>query len=130
MNLRLTKSQKLKNSSEIAQLFERNNLIKEHPFLLYFLLIESNDGPVQIAFGNKRSKLKNSVKRNRTKRIMREAFRMLQSELDQSRITKGKKLALMLIHTGEKLPDLAYSKEKIKLLLNRLNEELNHLTNE
>lgn len=124
MKFGLGKDQRLKNSEEISRLFETKQLIKEFPFILYYDLLNRKTGAIQIAFGMSRRKGGNAVKRNRAKRVMREAYRKSQYTIQEDCIPEGRKLALMLIYTGEKLPELSEAEEKIKLLLNRLNKIL------
>lgn len=124
VNQRLQKRYKLKNAEEISALFEQKQVIKEYPFLLYYGMFKNSKSDVQIGFGMNRKKIGNAVRRNRVKRIMREGFRLNKNLVDENTLPNGSKLALMLIYSGEKLPELAETEEKIKLLLNRLNKIL------
>lgn len=122
--MKLGKHQRLSSTKDISQLFEGKQAIKEFPFILYYNLPKNKLGGMQIAFGLNRKKGGNAVRRNKVKRIMREAFRKLQDLVNKEAIPEDKKLALMLIYTGEKLPELPEAEEKIKLVLKRLNKIL------
>ena len=124
VNQRLQKRYKLKSAEEISALFEQKQVIKEYPFLLYYGIFNNSKSDVQIGFGMNRKKMGNAVRRNRVKRVMREGFRLNKNLVDENTLPNGSKLALMLIYSGEKLPELAETEEKIKLLLNRLNKIL------
>ena len=124
MKFRLGKNRRLTNSIEISRLFESKKTLKEFPVLMYYDIFEKGRGGIQIAFGVNRSKVKGAVQRNRVKRILKEAYRIEQYTLDIDSFPGDKTLALMLIHTSEKLPELNDSKEKIKILLKRLNKIL------
>ena len=124
MSYRLQKGYKLKNADQISDLFEQKKVIKEYPYLLYYGIFKNSKPDIQIGFGMNRKKMGNAVRRNRVKRIMREGFRFHKNLIDRSVIPNESKLALMLIYSGEKLPELEETEEKIKLLLNRLNKIL------
>ena len=120
MNFGLSKDDRLRKSNEISRLFESKKTIKEFPFILYYDLFPGQSGLVQIAFGSNRNKIGNAFKRNKIKRIMREAYRLNKNLIQKSDFLDGHKLALMLICTSEKLPTSIEAEEKIKLLLIRL----------
>lgn len=118
------KSHKLKSTKTLARLFESGKTLKSGPLILYYLKEESNAFDFQVGFGSSKRRMRKAVDRNRTKRILRESF--FSSFNSQAKELKSKKvkLALMLIYNSEKLLEFDKSQEKIKLILERLNKEI------
>ncbi len=124
MERAIPKSHKLKSKKTLATLFETGRVLKSGSFILYFLKEDLDDFNFRIGFGASKRRMRKAVERNRSKRILKEAFFKefnLQKEYFQDKKTK---LALMLIYNSEKLPELYESQEKIKLILERLIKEI------
>jgi len=118
------KSHKLKSTKTLAILFETGRIVKSGSFILYFLKEDLDGFNFRIGFGASKRKMRKAVERNRSKRILREAFFKEFNLLQEYFKDKKTNLALMLIYNGEKLPELDRSQEKIKLILERLIKEI------
>lgn len=118
------KSHKLKSTKTLARLFETGKVLKSGPLILYYLKEENDFFDFQVGFGSSKRRMRKAVDRNRTKRILREGF--FSSLNSQAKELKSKKvkLALMLIYNSEKLLEFDKCQEKIKLILERLNKEI------
>ena len=125
MSYSLKKRNKLKSRSQIEALFENKRSLKEGGFILYYDIQNSEEFSFTISFSSSKRKLKKAVERNRMKRLMREAFRLNQVIMSKGLGKAPVKLALMLICISEKLLDIENTTEKIKLILSRLNKEIN-----
>ena len=125
MSYSLKKRNKLKSRTQIEALFENKRSLKEGGFILYYDIQNSEEFSFTISFSSSKRKLKKAVERNRMKRLMREAFRLNQVIMSKGLGKAPVKLALMLICISEKLLDIENTTEKIKLILSRLNKEIN-----
>ncbi|MFD1094528.1 ribonuclease P protein component [Salegentibacter chungangensis] len=77
MNQRLGKSEKLKSKKVIEELFTRGRSVKKYPVKLVYLPLSTTEEniPTKSGFSVPKKIVKTAVKRNRIKRLMREAFR-------------------------------------------------------
>jgi len=109
----------LKSKILIAKLFKKGQRFKSGALQIIYLN-NLSDAALQLGLGATKKKMRKAVDRNRTKRILREAF---YAELREGKENQGSLLsnmALMLIYHGEKPPKLETSRQKIKLFLERL----------
>ncbi|MFV0530531.1 MAG: ribonuclease P protein component [Flavobacteriales bacterium] len=112
----LSKQEKLKNKKCIEQLFLKGESFTYSPVRVVFLkkdlLLQSN----QVAFSVSKKNFKSAVKRNRIKRLMREAYRLNKYDLTQ----KG--MQLMFIYTHRKIESFSAINFSIKSILNKVNK--------
>ncbi len=92
----LDKSRRLKRKKLIERVFAEGEHAFEYPLKMIYLRTElPSDVPFQVAFGVSRKRFKKAVKRNRVKRLMREAFRLNQGLLPDE------PLAIMMLYVGK-----------------------------
>ena len=94
------KNEKLKRQKLIERLFSEGTSHKSFP-LKVFYLVDSNLESTQAAFSVPKRNFKNAVDRNRIKRQMREAYRLQKNHFETN---NGKKLAVLFVYMGRKLP--------------------------
>jgi ribonuclease P protein component len=76
--------------------------------------------PVRIAFAVPKRNFKSAVKRNRIKRLLREAYRKHKHELYSALELKSVKIVVMCIYIGKDVPSYSETEGKIILSLRRL----------
>jgi ribonuclease P protein component len=125
-NKSLKRSEILKSTSSIAELFSSGKRLHAFPLMLVWRTTTASPGEIQvhkIAFSVSKRKFRRAVDRNRIKRLMREAYRLnkhlLESKFDDSEL----KLEAMLTYTGKKMPNYKELEVKIIELLGRLSIE-------
>lgn len=118
MNFTLGKKQSLSSQKTIAQLFESGNKINCYPFTAIFLETTFDDEqPVKWVFSAPKKKFKHAYKRNRIKRISREAIRLNKQRLELYLNQKQIQIAVFLIYTAEEeLNHITLQKKATKLL--------------
>ncbi len=98
MRFTFPKSERLKSRKLISQVFAQGKKKAAYPLLLFYLPLETSDSTVKIAFSVPKKRVRSAVKRNRIKRLMREAWR-----LHKHQITKKmpQAHAFVLLYIGE-----------------------------
>lgn len=111
------KREKLKSEKLIALLFEEGSTISEFPIRLFFLKTKFNDDArFKTAVSVSKRSFKSAVKRNRIKRLLREAYRLNKSHYFNN--SKGQ-YALMILYLGKDMPDFNLINTKLKLLFGK-----------
>lgn len=77
---------------------------------------------LQAGFAVSTKNFKKAVDRNRIKRLMREAYRLQKSVLEEVLIKNNKCLAVFIIYTGNELPGYQEIYSKMTNVINRLNK--------
>ncbi len=118
MRQTFNKLERLKSKKRIEQLFAEGKSLTAFPLKLVFLQLE-HDSPALVQAGVSVSKrnFKSAVKRNRIKRLMREAYRKNKEIVYGSEDTK--KHIFMFIYQGSKEPTYQLIEERMKELLTK-----------
>lgn len=122
MNQRFYKTERLKSRKAIEELFAKGEKISSFPVKLIYLKNENTSATAhQVGFSVSKRNIKKAVHRNKIKRRMREAYRKNKQLLTLQNNTK---LVFMFIFTDKN--DCPYSdiEQKIKTILQRLNDKL------
>lgn len=81
---------------------------------------------LQFGAGASKRNFKRAVDRNRIKRLLREAYRTQKLPLQAQLKDSGKGyLKLFILYTGKELPDYQLIRDKVGVVLGRLEKELN-----
>ena len=119
------KNQKLCNEKSIEILFENGKSLSEKPFRIIYSIDYNNEDvflKALIVVPKKRVRLASD--RNVIKRRVKEAYRLQKSELEQYLKSNNHQLNLAIIYQKHEILDYKLIEVKIKLILDRLKEEL------
>jgi ribonuclease P protein component len=130
----LGKTERLKSRKIIEQLFKEGKSFSSFPFRVLYLTVNKDAAaqqkqphqttPLQCGFGVSTRHFKKAVHRNRVKRLLREAWRLQKSELQQLLEVQQKQLAVFVIYTANELPLYPLVYEKTGGILKRLKEKV------
>lgn len=115
------KQERLTGLKVFEELMSKGSSFFAHPFrIIWMPSTEEQEFPVRIAFAVPKRNFKSAVKRNRVKRLLREAYRLHKSDLYAALDKKSVKIVVMLVYTHKELPVYAEAEGKIILSLQRL----------
>lgn len=120
MDFTFKKNERLCSKAIIDALFENSKFINAYPFRISYMKYDySEDIPGQVMFIVSKRRLKKAVDRNRTKRLMREAYR-LQKEGIYS--IDGRKFAMAISFNGKEPLDFETAKKSMSKIISKLKE--------
>lgn len=97
------KKEKLKGKKLIEQLFSEGKTTAHYPLRLIYLKTKLEDGAkIKVGVTASKRNFKSAVKRNRIKRLMREAYRLNKSQISNN---IGDDYAFMFLYLGKEMPD-------------------------
>lgn len=121
MKQTLKKQERLYSKKQIQQLFTDGKSLFVYPFkVIYKEVTHNSDYPVQIVTSVSRQKFKSAVKRNRVKRLIREAYRKNKSIIYGVENSRGGTLLIAFIYVADTIMDYRQLEKKIILILQRL----------
>ncbi len=113
------KEERLCSKKIIDRLFAEGQSFLAYPVKIVFLPTELNTNfSVQAGFTVSKKSFKRAVKRNRIKRLMREAYRLHKHEL--YRQLNERQLAVFFIYIGKEMPQYAAVENAIKKAVQRI----------
>ena len=119
------KNERLCGKTTIDNLFANGSSIKGSFFRLVWNTEEfDNDIIAKTLIIVPKKYIKNAANRNVLKRRLRDAFRIYKSGLYTSIKSKNQQLAIAIIYQGQEILPYKVIEEKIKLILDRLSEEI------
>lgn len=121
---RFSKPYRLKSRKDIEQLFLTGKTLHAFPLKLVFLASNAEDTLPKLAISVPKKNIKSAVKRNIVKRRIKEAYRQNNTELKDWLQQNNKSCHIMVIYKSTEIALYPEIKEKIILLLHRLNEQL------
>jgi len=115
------KEERLHSKKLIRQLFAEGNSFFVYPFkVLYKEIEEESVFPVQVLISVSKRKFKSAVKRNRVKRLFREAYRKNKSIVFECNSNNNKTLLIGFIYVADTIMDYHEIEKKIMIILQRL----------
>ena len=114
------KEERLHSKKLIGQLFARGDSFFVYPFKVIFLPVSENSSiPAQVLISVSKKKFKSAVKRNRIKRLIREAYRKNKQFLTNEN-PRNKTLLVAFIYVADTIMEYHDIEKKIILILQRL----------
>ncbi len=121
----LSKSERLCSKTLIEELLKSRLSFVKYPFrIVYKASSQTGEFPARIAISVSKKKFKRAVKRNRIKRLTREAFRLHKQELYEQ-IPPGSTFDILLIYLDKELWDFEKTEKSVKAALEKIGTELN-----
>jgi ribonuclease P protein component len=116
-SFKFSKKEKLKSRKVIQQLFQKRQSIHVFPLRVIYGKIDSplSKAPVQFGVSVSKRSFAKAVKRNRIKRIIREAYRLNKGDLYNALAkSETKQFAMMFLYTGKKEPSIGEIEKSLK----------------
>ncbi len=127
MSRSFPKKEKLKSSKLIERLFAEGEAITKFPYKLLYLQYSSDANTnVKAGFVAPKKNFKSAVKRNRIKRLLREAYRLNKHLYFNNNVGN---YALMILYLGKEVPVYKDVDQRVKSLLSSFKEKMSHEKN-
>lgn len=125
----LSKEERLSWKRYIDLLFDKGNSFVAFPLRVIFLPLSGEDKAIlparsSILISVSKKKFKRAVKRNRVKRLVREAYRLRKPELLSLLETKGKMVLLAFIYMDKEMRPFSDMEKAMDKTLRLLGEKL------
>lgn len=122
----LTKGERLTGKDKIENLYRKGRHITEFPIKVIWLdkELEPGEPPARIVFSVPKRKFKRAIKRNKIRRLCKEAFRQNKQEFYSQLQHNNKQVWLFMIYLSDEIPTHKNISQKIIVLLNRLIQEI------
>ncbi len=120
------KEEKLCSTKSIDRLFSSGQSFIAYPLRVVFYQEEANEDKAAVAImvSVSKKKFKRAVRRNRVKRLIREAYRLNKAELLQLSRERNKRLDIAFLYLKNELPAYAEIEKAIKKAIGILSGEL------
>ena len=111
----------------IDGLFSKGKSFVVYPFRVVYLSVsKENEGnsPVSVLMSVSKKKFKSAVKRNRIKRLMKEAYRINKHIVYQTLTHPEKRIIVAFIYLDNEIKDYSFTERKMIETLNCLSKRL------
>lgn len=123
----LSRSESLKSYKLIRLLFNNGNSFFSYPYRILFLQQKADSNiPVKFLISVSKRKIKTAVKRNRIKRLFREAYRSQKHELISLVKSDNQQLLVAFVFVGDESIEFSQMKEKTRHALDILQSKINN----
>lgn len=101
----LSAGERLKRDADIEALFRTGKALSVFPLRLLWKILPVTDGafPTKAGFTAPKKKFRRATDRNRVKRLLREAWRLRQAEIDGA-LSPGTQLHVFILYTDKVIP--------------------------
>jgi len=116
----LPKKERLNSKIKIEKLFKSKNSFVQNDFKVYWDVLPSEDTNISVLISVPKKNVHLATNRNKIKRIIRECYR-----INKNRLIENKQdLTIAIVYLSSEIPEFRLLEEKIKLVLQRLKQEL------
>ena len=116
----LPKKERLNSKIKIEKLFKSKNSFIQNEFKVYWDVLPSEETNISVLISVPKKNVHLATNRNKIKRIIRECYRINKNIL----IENKQDLTIAIVYLSSEIPEFRLLEEKIKLVLQRLNQEL------
>lgn len=121
-----SKSEHLCGDTRISRLFTQGESFIVYPLrVVYIVTTNEEKEVVSVLISVPKKRFKRAVKRNKLKRLIREAYRHNKHTLIETMIANGKKLHLAFNYVSDEEMDLDAISKKMKIALEKLGSKVN-----
>lgn len=121
-----SKSEHLCGDTRISRLFTQGESFIVYPLrVVYIVTTNEEKEVVSVLISVPKKRFKRAVKRNKLKRLIREAYRHNKHQLIDTMIANGKKLHLAFNYVSDEEMDLDAISKKMKIALEKLSAKIN-----
>jgi len=115
-----SKSQRLKSRKKLQQVFAEGKSVRTPVVRLVYLTEKTDTPEVKCGVGLTTKYFKKAVDRNRIKRLLREAYRLQQHDLNRYAVASQLSFSLFILYTGKELPHYNAIYENVGVALQKL----------
>ena len=120
-----SKKQKLCNETAIKEMFSKGDSFVIAPIrLIWKEEVDSDSVAIKSIIVVPKKQLKLATDRNVVRRRMKEAYRLNKAEIERFLVNKNRQLNVAIVYQNEKILSYKAIEKKIKLMLERLKEEI------
>ena len=124
------KEERLCREKTIDELFAMGKSFFSYPYVVHWKITNDADNiPAKLLIVVPKKKLHHAVDRNRTKRLIRECYRLQKNELSDFLSSKGIAIAMAIIYIDKQVPKYQKLYEHHGTAIQRLIKELNKSLN-
>lgn len=119
-----SKKEHLCGDKNIERLYKDGKSLLVYPLRVVFLVVENESVPVRVMVSVSKKKFKRAVKRNRVKRLTREAYRLNKNELIDFSAEKNIQLHIAFQYIATDIENFQKVNEKIQIALRKIIQNL------
>lgn len=120
-----SKPEHLCGEKRITRLFTQGNAFIAYPLRVVYLIEPENDKvPASVMVSVPKKRFKRAVKRNRLKRLMREAYRLNKQELHEKLTEKKLQIHVAFNYVSDEVMDFSQIEKKMRVALQKLIEKI------
>ncbi|MCR1025802.1 ribonuclease P protein component [Cellulophaga baltica] len=117
-----SRAEKLKSKKLFEKMFAEGKSVANFPLRVIYVKADFKDNvPIKAGVTVSKRNFKSAVKRNRIKRLLREAYRLNKSMVSNNSTDK---YALLILYLGKEMPESKAVHQKMEVLLDKFNKKI------